>query len=442
MSVTQFVNGSLNVTGGYFLNGLPFTSSSGTIGGSNTQIIFNQNGSSTGSSNLIFDYTTNQLTLSGTGYTHSLIPQSDDVYTLGTPDLRYNHLYVGTGSISIGNATLTSSNSTLIVNGGIQTTNLNSDIGSYEYPFKSIYVSTGSILVGQSGALEINNNGLMSSVGGFAAPYYQVGSINPGSGITMYQLQDKLFYQNQFGASGPVSVFNVQPNSINNYFFTGGNLGFNTNAPNYLMDVNGTGHFVSLIVDNITGALNGLPVTNDFTASNFDAFQRLRVSNPFTLFDSSMIYKDNGKFDTYSTGASSTGTFNADQSTMFLTVGSASGSEVLRQSYRVFPYQPGKSLLAMNSFVMNSPVVNLIQRVGYFNSQNGFFLELADSNVYLVQRSYVTGSVVETRVLQSNWNIDTFDGNGPSGIVLDLSKSQILFPTSNGLESEPFDADL
>jgi hypothetical protein len=46
--------------------------------------------------------------------------------------------------------------------------------------------------------------------------------------------------------------------------------------------------------------------------------------------------------------------------------------------------------------------------------------------VYLIQRSYVTGSVVETRVLQSNWNIDTFDGNGPSGITLDLTKVQIF----------------
>ena len=168
------------------------------------------------------------------------------------------------------------------------------------------------------------------------------------------------------------------------------------------------------------------PSINSFTASNFDAFQRLRVSNPFTLFDSSMIYKDNAKFDTYCTGTSSTGTFNTNQSTMFLTVGSESGSEVLRQTYRVFPYQPGKSLLTMNSFVMNAATLNLTQRVGYFNSQNGFFIELADSNVYLVQRSYVTGSVVETRVLQSNWNIDAFDGNGPSGIVLDLAKTQIF----------------
>lgn len=234
-------------------------------GGSDQQILFNSLGIATGSSNLTYNYNTNQMTLSGTGYTHSLIPTSEDIYTLGTPDARYNHLYVGTGSISIGNVQLSSSGNTLLFNGNIYPTSNNLNLGSFDNPWKSIYVSTGTVFLGKTGALQLNNNGLMSSLGGFASPYLQVGNTNPGQGILLYENQNKLFYQNELGESGPVSVFNVSPNNINNYFFTGGNVGFNTSSPSYILDVNGTGHFTNIIIDNITGALNGLPTIHGET---------------------------------------------------------------------------------------------------------------------------------------------------------------------------------
>jgi hypothetical protein len=109
-------------------------------------------------------------------------------------------------------------------------------------------------------------------------------------------------------------------------------------------------------------------------------------------------------------------------------VTTASGSEVVRQTYKVFPYQPGKSLLVLATFVMNSPKTNLRQRVGYFSTQNGVFLQQNDSTVSLVLRSYTSGSVDESRaVTQANWNGDKLDGTGKSGLTLDLTKSQILF---------------
>ena len=108
-------------------------------------------------------------------------------------------------------------NGSLLVNGNINPFNSESNLGSLQNPWKSMYVSTGTVFfVGSSGALEINNNNLISSFGGFAAPYYQVGATNPGSGILLYEQQNKLFFQNQLGASGPISVFNVASNSINN----------------------------------------------------------------------------------------------------------------------------------------------------------------------------------------------------------------------------------
>lgn len=159
---------------------------------------------------------------------------------------------------------------------------------------------------------------------------------------------------------------------------------------------------------------------------NFDAFSRLRVSNPLTMFDSSNRYRDNGLWNTGATGTNSV-SFNQNQGLVDLTIGTTSGSEIKRETKKVFSYQPGKSLLVLNTFVMEPAKNNLRQRVGYFGTSNGIYLELDGSTVNLVERSLVTGSPSETRVEQSSWNTDTLLGNGPSGITLDLTKAQILW---------------
>ena len=159
---------------------------------------------------------------------------------------------------------------------------------------------------------------------------------------------------------------------------------------------------------------------------NLDAFGRLRVSEPFTLFDSSHRFADNGLWST-STATSGTATFNANQGLVDLAVTSASGSEVIRETTKVFSYQPGKSLLVLSTFVMSPAKTNLRQRVGYYGVNNGLYLQLNNSTLSFVERSLVTGSVTETTVNQSSWNVDPMDGSGPSGITLDITKAQILF---------------
>jgi hypothetical protein len=159
---------------------------------------------------------------------------------------------------------------------------------------------------------------------------------------------------------------------------------------------------------------------------NIDAFGRLRVSNPFTLFDSSHRFADNGLWST-STATGGAATFNAAQGLMDLDVTAASGSEVIRETTKVFSYQPGKSLLVLNTFAMSAAKTGLRQRVGYYGAANGYYLEQNDSIVSFVERSFVTGAVVNTPVAQASWNVDPLNGSGPSGITLDLTKSQILF---------------
>ena len=162
------------------------------------------------------------------------------------------------------------------------------------------------------------------------------------------------------------------------------------------------------------------------TGTAVDAFGRMRVSNPLTLFDSSHRFADNDLWSEDTTGGGSS-TFNADAGLIEMDVGTASGDEVLRETNKVFAYQPGKSLLILNTFVFNVAKTNLRQRVGYFGTANGVYLELDDSTLSFVERSSVTGSLVETRIAQADWNIDKLDGTGASGFTLDITKAQIMF---------------
>ena len=178
-------------------------------------------------------------------------------------------------------------------------------------------------------------------------------------------------------------------------------------------------------------------LSDRFTASGnaTDAFGRLRVSNPLTIFDSSHRYEENAKWVSKTNGVGANTDYKINESAIDMNVGTASGEYVYRETKRVFPYQPGKSLLILNTFVFNQQKENLRQRVGYFDTQNGIFLENDGTDNYLVLRSYVTGMVNETRVAQSDWNVDKFDGTGYSsqlndehaGRQLEISKSNIFW---------------
>jgi len=158
-----------------------------------------------------------------------------------------------------------------------------------------------------------------------------------------------------------------------------------------------------------------------------DAFGRARVSTPHTLFDSSFRYRDSQ--DRWNTKLTGSGTVNldVDASIMEMAVGTASGDQVIRETDRVFGYQPGKSLLTLNTFTMAPAKTNLRQRVGYFGKDNGFYVQLNDDTLSLVKRSSSSGSLVETVVNQADWNIDPLDGSGPSGVNINIAKSQIFW---------------
>lgn len=158
-----------------------------------------------------------------------------------------------------------------------------------------------------------------------------------------------------------------------------------------------------------------------------DAFGRMRVATPHTLFDSSFRFSDNLKKWAQKKSGTSNSVFNANQGLVDLSVGTASGDEIIRESNHTFPYQPGKSLIAMNTFTFNTPKTNLRQRVGYFGKKNGIYLEQDGLQTYVVKRTSVGGSVDNIRIAQNDWNVDNLDGTGPSGINIDITTSHIFW---------------
>ena len=161
---------------------------------------------------------------------------------------------------------------------------------------------------------------------------------------------------------------------------------------------------------------------------NLDAFSRLRVSTPVTLFDSDQRYGDNALLwenQFVGTGAVSNNYNTA--SVVMTTGGTGSTASAIRSTKKSFHYFPGKSLIAIMTFVFDGGgVVNNTRRAGYFDAQNGVFFELAGSTMNIVQRTYTSGSMAETRVASSSWNIDKMDGTGPSGVTLNPANCQIL----------------
>jgi hypothetical protein len=157
-----------------------------------------------------------------------------------------------------------------------------------------------------------------------------------------------------------------------------------------------------------------------------DAFARLRVSQPETIFDNSFQYSLNPlKFSNSLTGTGTITHVPAEAEAQLSTGGTASGATAILQTKKYIRYQPGKSQLMLATARLGAAKANVTQRIGYFDDANGLFFEQTSAGLYVVVRTSTSGSPANTGILQSGWNLDKLDGTGTSGITLDTSKTQI-----------------
>jgi hypothetical protein len=251
-------------------------------------------------------------------------------------------------------------------------------------------VSVGNVSIGALGNVDLSGNTLPVTVVGNISGITGNITVNPITGTV--------------GIAGNVNV--TQGTSP---WLVSGNVGITGTA-------------------NVALADDANVVISGFSGATADAFGRLRVSNPFTLFDTNARYYNHNQFSNAVVGTGNV-VYVQSQSSFQLNVGSANGDSVIRETKRVFPYQPGKSQLALNTFCFNTPKASLRQRVGLFGANDGVFFENDGTYNYMVIRSGSTGA--EERVRQDAWNGDRLNGaggaNNPSGVTLYPNRTQIFY---------------
>lgn len=185
-----------------------------------------------------------------------------------------------------------------------------------------------------------------------------------------------------------------------------------------------------LVIADLGNNPNSLPFISTFgnPSAATDAFGRLRVSNPVTIFDSKQLVDKQPLFwdDQLVSGSGGASTYNTNQSSTTLSVASSTAAVRVRQTFRRFNYQPGKSQLILLTGIFDTGGTGIIKRIGQFDANNGLFFEQNGTTLNVVRRTKTSGTVVDNPIAQSSWNIDKLDGTGESGITLDVTKTQIF----------------
>jgi len=158
-----------------------------------------------------------------------------------------------------------------------------------------------------------------------------------------------------------------------------------------------------------------------------DPFGRLRTSSPFTVLDLKQLRNSLPLFfsDVEYSGAGTGSVYQTNQAATRLSVTASTAGKRVRQSKLRGIYQTGKGLLIESTFNFEGAAEGIIKEAGYFDEKNGIGLRVNGLVVESFIRSFYTGTAVDNSVAQADWNIDKFDGFGPSGLVLDLTKAQI-----------------
>lgn len=158
-----------------------------------------------------------------------------------------------------------------------------------------------------------------------------------------------------------------------------------------------------------------------------DAFGRMRISQIRVLFESLFTFNLQPDYWTSSVASGGTITYNSNESAAELNVTTTNGSSAVYRTKRYIPYQAGRSQLITVSSVFGAAKTGVRKRVGYFDSNDGVYLEQTTTDLRWVVRTSTSGSVSDSNfATQANWNVDKLDGTGRSGITLDITKIQLL----------------
>lgn len=170
---------------------------------------------------------------------------------------------------------------------------------------------------------------------------------------------------------------------------------------------------------------NSDPVITKPSNYLLDSTGRHRTSESFVLVDSHYGVTDRALLTATKVVGAATVTRNSNKKAMELAVTTASGDRAVLQSRQYVQYIPGQSFLVMQTAVFDAGAANCVQRIGYFDDNNGLFFQKSNTSFSVNVRSDTSGSVVDTSISQASFNLDTMDGNGASGVTLDTTKDNV-----------------
>lgn len=153
-----------------------------------------------------------------------------------------------------------------------------------------------------------------------------------------------------------------------------------------------------------------------FSGGQVDAFGRLRTAQTHKLIEMAATQSaDTTRYIDVDWSGGGSVTHDLQRSSIKASVTTTSGDWAGGKTRANVPYVKGSSQLVKFTGRFATPKTNLTQRYGIYDDNNGLFFEIEDTTAYVVVRSDVTGSIVNTRIAQSNWNVDKLDGTGASG---------------------------
>ena len=152
---------------------------------------------------------------------------------------------------------------------------------------------------------------------------------------------------------------------------------------------------------------------------DFDAYGKTKMTEETPISSFSFNFDAMEEDFSYEVTGTASYSYNTNQKAVVLSVGSDADDKIVMTSNRYH-----KHLLGVSNTIMLSGMsgdngkAGLTRRRGYYDDNDGFFFEIAENQLYVVVRSSASGSVVETRIAQADFNGDKADGTGVSGIQL------------------------
>lgn len=147
------------------------------------------------------------------------------------------------------------------------------------------------------------------------------------------------------------------------------------------------------------------------------AFDEVRVAQPHPVAGWTFNYTFNGRHVVQTqTGGAPAITVSLGRAVVSVSGPSQSNTLETRAALR---YLPGVGGLLRMTAPFAAPAADLFQEAGIGDASDGLFLYFNELTFGVLLRSSSTGAVVPTFVPQTDWNVDPFDGTGPSGATFD-----------------------